>query len=125
MQDIQANIAKNLQRARDARGLSVLEFSEELCISKTSLGQYLRGVANPTVLTLSVLADKLGVTAAELISDLPDSVIQAETILRLARTLSDLDPAQRENIIHHFLALVELFSGNSTEHPEGCPELNK
>jgi len=110
MQEIQKNIARNLRRAMVERGRSAEEFAEEISISKTALLQYLRGTANPTVETLSVLAAGLKITPAELISGLPPGWEQAEIVLRASREIASL-PVYRREIAKLLLSeLVAVFS---------------
>jgi transcriptional regulator with XRE-family HTH domain len=108
MQEIQRNIARNLRRAMDGR--SAEEFAEDLGISKTAVLQYLRGAANPTVDTLTVLAAGLGITPVELISNLPPGWEQAETILRASKEIAALPLARREAAARLLLELAALFA---------------
>jgi transcriptional regulator with XRE-family HTH domain len=120
MQEVQAHIAKNLKRAMQERGQTLLEFSEELGISRTAMQQYLRGTANPTVDTLATIAEQLGISLGELVSGLPAGVMQAELVFRAAKEIGQLAPDQQMEGVSLFLALVELFSQDkSTERPEG------
>lgn len=119
MNEIQNNVAKALQKAKQDQNKTLEEFAEELNISRTAMRQYLQGTANPTADTLTVIAAKLEMSPAELISGLPSGVTQAEFICRVAREISTLAPCRREECIRIFIALVELFSQQSkAEHPD-------
>ena len=66
---IQRNIAAKLRFVMTERNQSLEEFSKELGISRSSLQEYLREGANPRIDTVELLANRLGCTPAELISD--------------------------------------------------------
>lgn len=110
MQEVKHNIAKTLRRSMEVRHQTLMEFSEELNISKTALRQYLRGTANPTIETLATISDKLGMTPAELIADDPAGVSQATLLLHAAQEIGSLPTEQQREGIRLFLALVDLFS---------------
>ena len=110
MQEIKKNISMHLKRAIEERRQTVEEFSEELSISKTAMQQYLRGDANPTIDTLVLLADGLGISVKELISSLPPGWEQAEIVLRASREIAAL-PLERQEVAMRLLSeLVAVFS---------------
>ncbi len=94
----------------DERGRSTEEFAEELSISKTAILQYLRGDANPTVGTLALLADGLGLSVGELISGLPPGWGQAEIMLQASKEIAVLPLARRETAARLLLELAALFA---------------
>lgn len=110
MQEIQRNIAQALRRSMETRQKTLMEFSEELNISKTAMRQYLRGVANPRTDTLATLADSLGITPAELIAGEPAGWDKAALLLRAAQEIGPLPPEQQREAVRLFLALVAVFS---------------
>ena len=110
MREIQKNIARNLRRVMDARGRTAEEFAEEVSISRTALLQYLKGSSNPTVDTVAVLAEGLGITPTELISGLPPGWEQAETVLRASKEIAALPLERQEIAVQLFFELVAVFS---------------
>lgn len=74
--EIKKNISATLKREMDKRGLNFMEFSTELGIPRTTLQGYLKGTSSPRADTLEELAEKLGVSPAELVAgkEHPDSM---------------------------------------------------
>jgi len=110
MQEIQKNIAQALRRSMESRQKTLTEFSEELNISKTAVRQYLHGTANPRADTLTMLADSLGITPAELITGEPPGWSKAALLLHAAQEIGPLPPEQQREAVRLFLALVAVFS---------------
>ena len=74
------NIAATLKRAKENSGKSLDEFVESFDLQRTSLLKYMKmdqdeDRANPTILSLELLAEGLDMTVAQLVSD-PDSLDQ-------------------------------------------------
>ena len=110
MQEIQKNIAENLKKAMQERNLSTLEFADELGIPLTSAKNYLKGKSNPTAETMSLLAEKLGITPVELISGPPRGWEQAEIVLRASKEIAALPLARQEIAVRLLLELAALFA---------------
>lgn len=66
--EIKKHISAVLKREMDKRGLNFMEFSAELDIPRTTLQGYLKGTSSPRADSLEQLADKLGISLAELVS---------------------------------------------------------
>ena len=107
---ISADLAKNLQRIRRERDLSLKAFSNELGIPLSSTEKYCSGTGNPRADTLDMLSEVLGIPVTEIVSDQLPGQEQAETIVRAAKALSGLIPESQERGIQLFLELVALFS---------------
>lgn len=103
-------LAQAIQRLQVERRISLTELSKELDIPKTSLMHYASGKANPRLDSLEMLAEKLGVSITELVSDPSPERERAETIVRAARAFRDLTPEQQDVGVRLFLELVALFS---------------
>ena len=69
--EIQANIAETVRRVMEERGKTLSELSAELDIPLSSMKNYAKGAKNLRADTIDMLAWKLGLTPAELISQLP------------------------------------------------------
>ncbi len=78
----QTRLASNLRRLRIARHLSLSQLARDTSMSKATLSGIEGGRGNPTVDTLSVLADALGVPIAELLQEAPAGEVR---IVRLAQ----------------------------------------
>ena len=101
---ISENITDFIKRYKRAHHLSVAELSEELGIAKSALAGYLSGTCNPRTDTLELLAEKRGVSVAEIISAHPRDWERA------ARLFSSLPPERRDRAIHLFLDLIDALS---------------
>ena len=110
---ISENLARNLRRIREERGLSLREFSSELGIALSSAEVYCSGTGNPRSDTLDMLADALNVPVTEIVSAPLQGQEQAETIVRAASILSGLSPEHRERGLQLFLELASLFAKES------------
>lgn len=66
--EIKKHISATLKREMEKRGLNFMEFSTELGIPRTTLQGYLKGTSSPRADSLEELADKLGISPAELVS---------------------------------------------------------
>ena len=107
---ISESVTDFIRRYKDKHHLSVSKLSEELGIAKSATANYLSGVCNLRIDTLELIAEKCGVSAAEIISAHPQKWEQAETIERAARLFSDLPPERRERAIQRFLSLIDILS---------------
>ena len=102
------NISNFMKRYKQEHHLSVLALSELLGIAKSATVTYLTGACNPRLDTLEIIAEKCGVTVAEIVSAHPRG--QAEITERAARLFSSLPPERRDRAIHLFLDLIDALS---------------
>ncbi len=65
---IEKNIMATLEREMDKRGVNYAELSAEIGIPRTTLQGYLKGTSHPRADSMENLADKLGISVAELVS---------------------------------------------------------
>lgn len=105
---ISENIAAFIRRYREEKALSISELSEELGIAKSAAVMYLSGDCNPRADTMDMIAEKCGVSAAEMISALPPGWERAGIVGQAARVFGDLPPEQRDRAVPLFLALVDI-----------------
>lgn len=108
--EIQANIAETVRRVMEERGKTLSELSAELDIPLSSMKNYAKGAKNLRADTIDMLAWKLGLTPAELISQLPSGWAEAETAVRAAQAFGSLTLEKQSQGIELFLKLVDLFS---------------
>ena len=104
------NISNFMKRYKQEHHLSVLALSELLGIAKSATVTYLTGACNPRLDTLEIIAEKCGVTVAEIVSAHPREWGQAERTERAARLFSSLPPERRDRAIHLFLDLIDALS---------------
>ena len=67
--NIDKNIAAKLKREMSKRGVNYAEFAEELGIPRTTMQGYVRGSSNPRADSMEELANRLGISVAELVSE--------------------------------------------------------
>ena len=108
--EIQANIAETVRRVMEERGKTLSELSAELDIPLSSMKNYAKGAKNLRADTIDMLAWKLGLTPAELISQHALSQSEAETAVRAAQAFGNLTLEKQSQGIELFLKLVDLFS---------------
>ena len=108
--EIRANIAETVRRVMEERGKTLPELSAELDIPLSSMKNYAKGAKNLRADTIDMLAWKLGLTPAELISQLPSGWAVAETAVRAAQAFGNLTLEKQSQGIELFLKLVDLFS---------------
>ena len=92
--DIQKNIAAAIRAAMEERQLSLTEFSKELGIGKSSLQAYLND-------TIEIIAEKLEITPAELVSYPAEQQPPSENLHPL------LGPIEKEfQAVNKFLTVI-------------------
>lgn len=65
---IEKNIMATLKREMDKRGVNYVELSEAIDVPRTTLQGYLNGTSHPRADSMENLANKLGISLAELVS---------------------------------------------------------
>lgn len=65
---IEKNIAATLRKAMQEQGMTLMEFSTDMGIPRTTMQSYLNGDAAPRAGTLEFMAEHLGISVAALIS---------------------------------------------------------
>lgn len=71
MEDVRANLAKNLRLARQRASVSQEELAARAGVDRTYVSGIERGIRNPTITILARLANELETTASELIAGKP------------------------------------------------------
>ena len=99
--DIQKNIAAAMRAAMEESQLSLTEFSKELGIGKSSLQAYLNGQQNMRSDTIELIAKKLEITPAELVSYPAEQQPPSENLHPL------LEPIEKEfQAVNKFLTVI-------------------
>ena len=113
-------IGHNLRILRDALGISQMEAAHKIDISVSSYREIERGNANPTLRTVELIADGMGVPPLALIKEPLDSdkvqIIQA--VILLTRAISRMSADQRKESLDMTESLVEVFPEGKEER--GC-----
>ena len=86
--DIKDNFATNLKNIRLTRGASLLEFADEIGISKSTLHKIEKGDINPTLSLINQVSDNLHIPATDLL--LEPSYTPSELVI-IKRLLSDIE----------------------------------
>ena len=86
--DIRDNFATNLKNIRLTRGASLLEFADEIGISKSTLHKIEKGDINPTLSLINQVSDNLHIPATDLL--LEPSYTPSELVI-IKRLLSDIE----------------------------------
>lgn len=105
LQDI---LAQRLREIRQARGLTIQQFAEELAIARSSLQSILRGNSNPRIDTVELIAQNLHMTPAELLSEPKRSPEEA-----LAQKAASLPSGQRALLAAYLTEIAKLLNGSS------------
>jgi len=88
---IEKNIMATLKREMDKRGVNYSELSAEIDIPRTTLQGYLSGTSHPRADSMENLADKLGISVAELVPGEEPSA-SAMDFNRILSTVPTLHP---------------------------------
>jgi transcriptional regulator with XRE-family HTH domain len=67
--DIRAVVGRNVKQYREAKGLFQEQLAFEADLHRTYVSCVERGIRNPTVKIVSLLADALGIAAAKLLGE--------------------------------------------------------
>ncbi len=114
--EIRANIAETVRRVMEERGKTLSELSTELDVPLSSMKNYANGTKNLRADTIEMLAGKFGITPAELISQFPAGLAEAEIAVRAAQVFSALPLEKQSQGIELFLKLVDLFYQEAEEN---------
>lgn len=107
------NVSLTLQKYKELTQMSISELSEELGIPTSSVQCYLKGASDLRATTIEILAGKMNVPLAEMVSGPAPDWERAETILRAAREFSSLPSEKQKQGVQLFLELVALFTENT------------
>lgn len=107
------SIALALQQYKAEHRISIAVMAKRLEIAESSLQSYIKGKANPRASTIQLLADKMGLSAAELISGSTPSWERSEDLIRATKEFGCLTTEEQQEAIQHFRALATLLYRNS------------
>lgn len=128
---IEKNIMATLKREMDKRGVNYAELAAEIDVPRTTLQGYLNGTSHPRSDSMENLADKLGISVAELVSGEEHSVFVSnsdfEQILSSIPTLHPkvLPAAQQAaSLLKSLFQLSEdLYAAENTDIDAPCQNL--
>ena len=115
-------IGHNLRILRDALGITQMEAARRIDISVSGYREIERGNANPTLRTVELIADGMGVPPLALIKEPLDSdkvqIIQA--VILLTRAISHLSANQRKESLDMTASLIKTFPEEEEERERFC-----
>lgn len=115
-------IGHNLRILRDALGITQMEAARRIDISVSGYREIERGNANPTLRTVELIADGMGVPPLALIKEPLDSdkvqIIQA--VILLTRAISHLSANQRKESFDMTANLIKTFPEEEEERERFC-----
>lgn len=114
-------LAANIRQYKLDHALSIVELAEELHLAVSTTQEYLNGNGNPRGDTLELLAQRMGIPVAQLVSppagtlervpERPPQQPQVRHMVRAARDLAALPPDKREQGLRLLQELTDLFAG--------------
>lgn len=110
--EMQANMAEIIRRIMEKKQMSIQEFSDELEISRTMLQTYMKGKGNPSLKTISHLAEKLELDPAIFLTGM-NGLEHPEVALLLLDTVekvSELDETKKRRFAELFYEMVSLWN---------------
>ena len=111
--DIKGNFAANLRTIRFTKGLSLLEFADEIGISKSTLYKIEKGDVNPTLSLIDQVSDNLSIPAAELLlepSYTPSELVVIKRLLSSIDLFTQLSEEKQKKVAALFIEIVKELS---------------
>lgn len=111
--DIKGNFAANLKTIRLTKGLSLLEFADEIGISKSTLYKIEKGDVNPTLSLIDQVSDNLSIPAAELLlepSYTPSELVVIKRLLFSIDLFTQLSEEKQKKVAALFIESVKELS---------------
>ena len=111
--DIKGNFAANLKTIRLTKGLSLLEFADEIGISKITLYKIEKGDVNPTLSLIDQVSDNLSIPAAELLlepSYTPSELVVIKRLLFSIDLFTQLSEEKQKKVAALFIEIVKELS---------------
>ena len=112
---IQENMSKSIRSLKEVQHKSLVELSEELEISRSTLQKYLDGHGNPSLKMVEHLAEKLHVDPIFLLAEMFEPS-QQEVVLLLMDTIKELaklPQSKRVLFAKRFLEIIHLWDDDS------------
>ena len=106
MSELSRVLGSRIRTLRQQIGMSQEELAFKASLSAAHLGQIERALKNPTVDTVSHIADALGITVDQLFQfDLPKQERENVTANKILAQLADMTPGQQRDV----LKLIKIF----------------
>lgn len=93
-----------IQRLLNEKGISRKEFSEMTGLTEAAISRYITGQREPKSVTLSIIANALGVSMDQLLGTPSDNPEELEGAIDLvARSANEITPEQKRRLIDALL----------------------
>lgn len=108
--ELMKNLANNLKALRLASGKTLDEFSEELCIARSTLQELEAGRSNSRMDTVQIIADKLELPAIVLLSPSFEQLTPALFLFRQLESFLELSPKEQKEVTEAFHTIIRLLT---------------
>ena len=104
-------IGENLKILREAMGITQMEAAKRIDISVSGYREIERGNANPTLRTVELIADGLGVPALALLKEplSPERVQITQAVILLTQAISHRSAEERKDFLAMTSRLISMF----------------
>lgn len=94
------DLGLRIQRLLDEKSITRKEFSEMTGLTEAAISRYITGKREPKSITLSIIANALGVSMDQLLGTPADNPQQLECAIDLvARSANEISPEQKRRLI--------------------------
>ena len=92
---------KRIQELLDARGMSRKELSEATGLSEAAISRYITGARQPKMISISAIANALGVSVDELLGVCKDKGDEVDDAIRIvARNAGNISKEQKRYLLN-------------------------
>lgn len=117
---IQQNLADAMRIIKERRNISLVDFSEELGISCSTLQEYFHGQGNPTILMVEHIASKLNLDPIALMSGVlePNQIDVLLLFLESVQKVSYLPQYKKRQFVRLLRQMIELWEETEIKNYE-------
>lgn len=117
--DAKKNMSQRVKAYRKSKYNSIEAFSEDLGIALNTVRKLERAHGNPTMDTMNLVADKLGITVSELLSPPASGQEQKQSIEKslceVTKSFMALPDELQKEACEHFSRLVEILKTSDSQ----------
>lgn len=97
-------LGSRIQRLLDQKGISRKEFSEMTSLTEAAISRYINNQREPKAITLSIMANALGVSVDTLLGTrCDDPAVLSGAVELVARNANDVSPEEKKKLIEALL----------------------